>query len=97
MIGFDLTEEQAMVRDLAREFAQNEIAPRAAHHDDKRESFGISAVAQRASCDKILRRAYPLHRGRRRVRTDARLDRRGCLGGNDAYYSGWGDCGGRGD
>ncbi len=37
MIGFDLTEEQAMVRDLAREFAQNEIAPRAAHHDETGE------------------------------------------------------------
>jgi acyl-CoA dehydrogenase len=37
MIGFDLTEEQAMVRDLARDFAQNEIAPRAAHHDETGE------------------------------------------------------------
>lgn len=37
MIGFDLTEEQSMVRDLAREFAQNEIAPKAAHHDETGE------------------------------------------------------------
>jgi acyl-CoA dehydrogenase len=37
MIGFDLTEEQAMVRDLAREFAEKEIAPRAAHHDETGE------------------------------------------------------------
>ena len=33
MIGFDLTEEQQAVRDLAREFSEKEIAPRAAHHD----------------------------------------------------------------
>ncbi len=33
MVGFDLTEEQAMIRDLARDFAQNEIVPVAAHHD----------------------------------------------------------------
>ncbi|MBM3318966.1 MAG: acyl-CoA dehydrogenase family protein [Candidatus Eisenbacteria bacterium] len=36
-MGFDLTEEQGMVRDLARDFAQNEIAPRAAHHDQTGE------------------------------------------------------------
>lgn len=33
MVGFELTEEQAMIRDLARDFAQNEIVPVAAHHD----------------------------------------------------------------
>jgi acyl-CoA dehydrogenase len=33
VIGFDLTEEQKALRALAREFAQKEIAPRAAHHD----------------------------------------------------------------
>ena len=37
MIGFDLTEEQRMIRDLARDFAQNEIAPQAAHHDETGE------------------------------------------------------------
>jgi acyl-CoA dehydrogenase len=33
MVDFALTEEQRMVRDLAREFAQKEIAPKAQHHD----------------------------------------------------------------
>ncbi|HKY33772.1 MAG TPA: acyl-CoA dehydrogenase family protein [Candidatus Polarisedimenticolia bacterium] len=33
MPDFTLTEEQRQIRDLAREFAQQEIAPAAAHHD----------------------------------------------------------------
>lgn len=33
MIGFTLTEEQQQLRDLAREFAENEMRPRAEHHD----------------------------------------------------------------
>ena len=33
MIDFSLTEEQQQLRALAREFAQNEIVPKAAHHD----------------------------------------------------------------
>ncbi|MBD3237321.1 MAG: acyl-CoA dehydrogenase [Candidatus Eisenbacteria bacterium] len=37
MPDFVLTEEQRMVRDLARDFAQNEIAPRAAYHDQTGE------------------------------------------------------------
>jgi alkylation response protein AidB-like acyl-CoA dehydrogenase len=39
MIGpnLDLTEEQKMIRDAARDFAQNEIAPIAAHHDETGE------------------------------------------------------------
>lgn len=37
MVGFELTEEQRMIRDLAREFAQNEIAPVAAKHDQSGE------------------------------------------------------------
>ncbi len=37
MIGFELSEEQTMIRDLARDFAQNEIAPKAAHHDQTGE------------------------------------------------------------
>jgi acyl-CoA dehydrogenase len=37
MIDFTLTEEQRMIRDLARDFAQNEIAPRAQHHDETGE------------------------------------------------------------
>ena len=32
-IGFKLTEEQEMIRDLARNFARNEIAPNAEHYD----------------------------------------------------------------
>ncbi len=37
MIGFELSEEQTMIRDLARDFAQNEIAPKAAYHDQTGE------------------------------------------------------------
>ncbi len=33
MISFSLTEEQRALRDLAKQFAQNEIAPQAAEHD----------------------------------------------------------------
>jgi butyryl-CoA dehydrogenase len=34
-MDFQLTEEQAMVRDMVREFAQNELAPRARKHDEQ--------------------------------------------------------------
>ncbi len=37
MIGFDPTEEQGMIRDLARDFAEKEIAPRAQYHDQTGE------------------------------------------------------------
>ncbi len=37
MVDFELTEEQQQLRDLAREFASGEIAPRAAHHDQTGE------------------------------------------------------------
>lgn len=37
MIDFSLTEEQAQLQELARDFAQSEIAPRAAHHDETGE------------------------------------------------------------
>ena len=37
MVGFDLTEEQRMIRDLARDFAQNEIVPVVTHHDETGE------------------------------------------------------------
>jgi acyl-CoA dehydrogenase len=37
MVGFELEEEQRMIRDLARDFAQNEIAPKAKHHDETGE------------------------------------------------------------
>ncbi len=37
MIDFSLTDEQQQLRDLAREFAGKEIAPRAAHHDQTGE------------------------------------------------------------
>jgi len=33
MIGFDLTQEQVALQDMARKFAANEIRPRAAEHD----------------------------------------------------------------
>ncbi len=37
MIGFSLTEEQEFIRKLARDFAQNEMAPRAEHYDQTAE------------------------------------------------------------
>jgi len=37
MIGFELTEDQLMYRKLARDFAQREIAPKAAYHDQTGE------------------------------------------------------------
>ncbi|MFN2138546.1 MAG: acyl-CoA dehydrogenase family protein [Candidatus Promineifilaceae bacterium] len=36
-MGFALTEEQKMIRDLARDFARNEIAPVAEHYDKSHE------------------------------------------------------------
>ncbi len=37
MIGFSLTEEQELIRKLARDFAQKEMAPRAEHYDETAE------------------------------------------------------------
>jgi len=37
VIDFELTEEQQQLRDLAHEFAANEIAPKVAHHDQTGE------------------------------------------------------------
>jgi acyl-CoA dehydrogenase len=37
MIDFHLSDDQKQFRDLAREFARNEIAPRAPHHDETGE------------------------------------------------------------
>lgn len=37
MIGFDLTEDQRDLQKLARDFANREVAPRAAHHDETGE------------------------------------------------------------
>ena len=34
-MDFQLTEEQTMVRDMAREFAENELLPRARKHDEQ--------------------------------------------------------------
>lgn len=36
-MNFEFNEEQLQIRDLAREFAQNEIAPHAAYYDEKAE------------------------------------------------------------
>ena len=36
-VGFKLTEEQEMIRDLARNFARHEIAPKAEHYDQTHE------------------------------------------------------------
>ncbi len=43
-MDFDLSDEQRAIRDLARDFAQGEVAPRAAHHDQTGE-FPYAAVA----------------------------------------------------
>jgi short-chain 2-methylacyl-CoA dehydrogenase len=43
-VEFDLTDEQRAVRDLCRDFARGEIAPRAAHHDETGE-FPYELVA----------------------------------------------------
>ena len=37
MVDFKLSEEQRQIQQLAREFAQREIAPKAAHHDETGE------------------------------------------------------------
>jgi len=37
MVDFALTDEQQQLRALAREFAEKEIAPKAAHHDQTGE------------------------------------------------------------
>ena len=36
-VSFALTEEQKMIRDLARDFSRNEIAPVAEHYDKTHE------------------------------------------------------------
>ncbi len=47
MIDFELSEEQRMIQELARDFATNEIAPKAAHHDETGEF-------PRAICEKAF-------------------------------------------
>ena len=37
MLDFSLTEDQRALRELAHEFAANEIRPHAAHHDETGE------------------------------------------------------------
>lgn len=46
-MDFDLTDEQVMIRNLAREFAEEEIAPRAEHFDRHKE-FPYEIVAKLA-------------------------------------------------
>jgi acyl-CoA dehydrogenase len=46
MIDFSFTDEQRALRELAREFAQNEIAPRAAEYD--RQSRHPSDILEKA-------------------------------------------------
>jgi butyryl-CoA dehydrogenase len=46
-VDFDLTDEQVMIRSLAREFAEGEVAPRAEHYDKNRE-FPYDIVAKLA-------------------------------------------------
>jgi butyryl-CoA dehydrogenase len=44
---FDLSDEQLMIRDLARDFARNEIAPKAEHYD-REKKFPYEIVAKMA-------------------------------------------------
>ena len=44
-MNFDFTEEQQMIRDAARELAQNEIRPKAAKTDDLRHTVDYGGVA----------------------------------------------------
>lgn len=44
-MNFDLTEEQRMIRAMARDFAQNEIAPIAAYHDEQ-STFPSETIRQ---------------------------------------------------
>ncbi len=37
MVGFELSDEQRQIQQLARQFAEREIAPKAAHHDETGE------------------------------------------------------------
>lgn len=46
-MNFDLTEDQAAIRDLAREFAQEQLAP-VAHEGDEREEFPYSQFRKAA-------------------------------------------------
>lgn len=45
MIDFELTDEQKLIRDTAREFADNEITPRAREHD-RAGRFDVEMVAK---------------------------------------------------
>ncbi|TNF22933.1 MAG: acyl-CoA dehydrogenase [Deltaproteobacteria bacterium] len=45
MVDFTLTDEQELLRQLARDFAKNEIMPVAAHHDETGE-FPVEVVAK---------------------------------------------------
>src|SRR5215207_6345652 len=47
VIDFELTDEQRLVRDTAREFADNEIAPRA-RENDRNERFDMELVEKLA-------------------------------------------------
>ena len=44
MVDFSLSEEQEMLRDLAHEFARDELRPNAEHWDEARE-FPTEAIA----------------------------------------------------
>ena len=47
-MNFDLTDEQLLVRETARDFAEREIAPRA-RDNDRNEHFDTELVAQMAA------------------------------------------------
>ncbi len=56
-MDFELTEEQRLVRDMVRDLAQNEIAPRAAEVD-KTEEFPAENIRQMAELD-LMGLPYP--------------------------------------
>ena len=75
-VDFDLTDEQRLIQETAREFADNEIVPRA-RENDRAERFDLE-LAQQARRDGLPRRAG--RRGVRRPRPrlhQLRADRRG--------------------
>ena len=87
MIDFSLSEEQRALRDLAHDFALNEIRPQAAHHDQTgefpreivRKAWGLLTVALAATRSALDGRAVDpgLHDlGGTEADDAARIDRR---------------------
>ena len=88
MIDFELTDEQKLIRETARDFSDREIAPRA-RENDRNEHFDTELVKKMAdmgtslegSTEDILRvvgelHAVPFDQGVPRVYTVLKLDER---------------------